>query len=86
MRPDFERRHYEAIAQVLQDSTAAANVMAAMANMLCRDNPRFNSARFIAACMPGANVKARPKKEKPVKVKKVKPAKPNADYLRAVAG
>jgi len=62
--------------------------MAAMANMLCRDNPRFNSARFIAACMPGANVKARPKKDKPDKPKRAKKAKaetPNSDYLNTVA-
>ena len=25
------------------------------------ENPRFDEARFCAACVPGANVKARPK-------------------------
>jgi hypothetical protein len=28
------------------------------------DSPRFDAARFRAACMPGANVRARPKKER----------------------
>lgn len=27
------------------------------------DNPRFNEVRFRAACVPGANVKAQPRKE-----------------------
>ena len=88
MKPDFERRHYEAIAQVLQDSNAAANVIAAMATMLCRDNQRCDPGRFINACMPGANVRAKPKKvkpDKPKRAKKAKPETPNTDYLNTVA-
>jgi hypothetical protein len=65
--PAFQRRHYEALAKSLQAS-CAYDVHAypqwlldceAIAYMLAADNPRFNRARFLAACEEGANVKAR---------------------------
>jgi hypothetical protein len=35
---------------------------AAFVEFFSSDNPRFDEARFLAACVPGANVKARGKK------------------------
>lgn len=60
----FAKRHYEAIAEVIQDIrgrhlNAGLALTCAMANMLQSDNPRFDRARFEAACVPGANVKQR---------------------------
>ena len=36
----------------------------AFVELFTGDNPRFDEARFRAACIPGANVKARPRKPK----------------------
>jgi len=69
----FAKRHYEAIAETLQEvnpdrfvSTRIperrvefANTVRALADLFARDNGRFNRNRFIAACEPGANVRAR---------------------------
>jgi hypothetical protein len=63
----FQKRHYEAIAQTIQNMpTFAASLRAqqestasAFAEMLGQDNPLFNRERFLAACKPGANVRAR---------------------------
>jgi len=34
-------------------------IASGFADMLGRDNPRFDRERFITACTPGANVRAR---------------------------
>ena len=65
--PNFQRRHYEALARVIQDQDAKwfgnnlqiADTAYALANMLQKDNPRFDRERFIAACQPGADVAKR---------------------------
>lgn len=59
----FAKRHYEAIAQVLQDlgiePSERRHVAACFAGMFARDNGQFKRERFLAACEPGANVKLR---------------------------
>lgn len=65
----FQQRHFEAIAQAMQDLRAACittrerrqqtQVERRLADLFARGNPRFNRDRFFAACMPGANVSAR---------------------------
>lgn len=66
----FQQRHYEAIAEVLQvvgtkaydaemSDTALTMVTDAFVHMFKQDNPQFQPHRFIVACEPGANVKAR---------------------------
>ena len=68
----FSKRHYEAIARVLQDchpkeyglahSHAAeqwAFTLKTMADMFAHDNGAFDHDRFKRACVPGANVRAR---------------------------
>jgi len=66
--PRFAKRHYEAIAQAMQDARThlrsdAVNqqecVIHCLADMLAADNPEFKRARFERACEPGANVRAR---------------------------
>jgi hypothetical protein len=68
-RNRFAKRHYEAIALAIQDaierSTSSEMVSgvykaaAQMADMLASDNGQFQRDRFIRACEPGANVRAR---------------------------
>ena len=64
----FNKRHYEAIAQALQDAYPKGdmvlvrpwwNVFEKLADTFTRDNPKFSRARFMSACEPGANVRAR---------------------------
>jgi hypothetical protein len=73
--PKFAKRHYEALAQVIQGLALSNNelsneeleelisvrqgIAGDFANMLGKDNPRFDRERFIRACVPGANVRAR---------------------------
>ena len=68
--PKFAKRHYEAIAEAMQDSCPeqhwAANKRAQwevtrnrLADVFARDNGNFQYDRFIRACEPGANVRAR---------------------------
>ena len=73
--PIFAKRHYKRLAQVVQgvvlshdESSECAlselvsirrGIAGEFAAMLGRDNPRFDRERFIAACAPGANVRAR---------------------------
>ena len=45
----FQRRHYEAIAQVLAYSNANKIIVLQMCAMLRRDNYRFDDERFIKA-------------------------------------
>jgi len=65
----FSKRHYEAIAEAIQEAKrqavteneqlGVATVMHELANTFARDNGQFNKGRFVAACEPGANVRAR---------------------------
>lgn len=68
--PAFAKRHYEALALVMQAECPGANwdpnkraqwivIRNGLADMLARDNAGFVAERFKAACEPGANVKAR---------------------------
>lgn len=68
----FNKRHYETIARVMQTAhpgTGLANDNRAviqwsetckdLAEAFERDNPRFDIIRFMHACRPGANVRAK---------------------------
>lgn len=65
----FEKRHYQTIAQVLQDTapregTAEVlehhmSVIKEFADMFGRDNGNFKRDLFVRACVPGANVRKR---------------------------
>lgn len=68
----FSKKHYEAIAQRLQ-GTHPSVVYASdleveaqwerdclvLASLFRQDNPNFDVDRFLQACEPGANVRAR---------------------------
>ena len=69
---NFNRRHYEAIAAAVQEafldtdgSSERHLAIEDMAQRLCTtfewDNRLFNRIRFLAACVPGANVRNRVK-------------------------
>jgi hypothetical protein len=67
----FQQRHFEAIARTMQRAYPLQNdvyeqrnaqwnqTVSALAYTFECDNPLFNRERFIAACQPGANVRAR---------------------------
>ena len=69
----FNKRHYEAIAQAIQSTKVIGAVkpidltredqwyvdFAALATMFDRDNSLFDKVRFLHACLPGSNVKAK---------------------------
>ncbi len=72
----FAKRHYEAIATVLQDAKTDPVMVhetgkptrrhwdilvERFADMFARDNDMFDRGRFERACVPGANVRARTK-------------------------
>ena len=73
--PIFAKRHYERLASVIQGLVLSHSelsddelgelieirrgIAAEFAEMLGKDNPRFDRDRFIRACVPGANVRAR---------------------------
>jgi hypothetical protein len=68
--PHFAKRHYEAIATVMQEAHPGASAdnrvviqwsetVNDLAEMLARDSGRFCIIRFVRACQPGANVRAR---------------------------
>lgn len=72
----FQQRHYEAIAEALQSPTAhnavdpafaegwhaaVSAIKVDLAEMFQSDNYHFMRDRFMRACEPGANVKARTK-------------------------
>jgi len=67
--PRFAKRHYEAIAQAMQNAQPSPrDVAGCLTWEACRneliqtfraDNPEFKPTRFAAACEPGANVRAR---------------------------
>lgn len=54
------RKDYEKAAIIAQ-RYPYTDVVEAFADFFRDDNDRFDEARFRAACVPGANVKARPK-------------------------
>ena len=67
-RTKFAKRHYEAIALAMQDARFRLRsssldqwqcTIQCLANMLAEENGRFQRERFIRACEPGANVRAR---------------------------
>lgn len=64
----FQQRHFEAIAEVIQELTSdceraelSFTVLEMTKDKLCKlfasDNPNFDLGRFQRACEPGANVK-----------------------------
>ena len=66
----FSKRHYEAIALAMQDAKPLPNwdankhtqwdvCVSRLADAFGRDNGLFKRERFLAACQPGANVRAR---------------------------
>lgn len=69
--PKFNKRHYEAIAQVLQEIKPPTDdkftpmhrqwiiTINELSRLFARDNSGFQLGRFERACEPGANVRAR---------------------------
>jgi hypothetical protein len=70
--PKFAKRHYEAIAQAMQEAMRYAQgydndlcpggvqcAIDELADLFAKDNGQFDRERFIRACVPGANVRAR---------------------------
>ena len=58
----FAKRHYEAIARTHLRCDAIKEhecVIGMLADMFAADNSQFKRERFINACQPGANVRAR---------------------------
>jgi hypothetical protein len=64
----FAKRHYEAIAEAMQEARTHLRcdaikehecVIGMLADMFAADNSQFKRERFINACQPGANVRAR---------------------------
>jgi hypothetical protein len=62
----FAKRHYQAIAATIQSigpnviSGSQREVIASdFADMLASDNANFQRDRFLRACVPGSNVRAR---------------------------
>ena len=70
------KKDYERAATIVQDFAKGFAEGSNDSRVLCArhilsaffsdDNPRFDESRFRAACIPGANVKARPHKPKTV--------------------
>ena len=67
-RNKFAKGHYEAIALAMQHAHVLGNpvqrnqwesVRNELADMFARDNGMFKRDRFMHACEPGANVRAR---------------------------
>jgi hypothetical protein len=68
-RNQFAKRHYEAIALAMQEAKRTAQndrelkgviyAVLELADVFASDNGEFKRERFIAACQPGANVRAR---------------------------
>jgi len=66
----FAKRHYETIAEAMQQACPAAHwdankraqfdvTVTALCAMFKSDNPQFQPERFRTACEPGNNVRAR---------------------------
>jgi hypothetical protein len=66
-RNKFAKRHYEAIATAIQEASRRVNgsndpiavVVDELADVFASDNGMFKRDRFMRACEPGANVRAR---------------------------
>lgn len=67
-KPMFAKRHYEAIATAMQRALPGADspliggwhrVVNALAETFERDNELFKHNRFVIACLPGVDVRAR---------------------------
>ena len=67
-RNKFAKRHYEAVALAMQSAHVIGDparrdqwesVRNELADMFARDNGQFKRDRFMWACEPGANVRAR---------------------------
>ena len=66
-RNQFAKRHYEAIATAIQEARRRVNgsnnpiavVVDEIADLFASDNGMFKRERFVRACEPGANVRAR---------------------------
>ena len=62
------KRDYERAATITQNTPSEHARRGCVENAFVEffegDNPRFDETRFRAACVPGANVKARPRKVK----------------------
>ena len=63
------KKDYERAALIAQrrwraefDVYVRSAIIESFVELFAGDNPRFDEARFRAACVPGANVKARPKR------------------------
>lgn len=55
--PDFQRRHYQAIADAInrsaqlgEDGEVDLVVLTILADLFKRDNPNFNKDKFLTAC------------------------------------
>ena len=73
MAHKFAKRHYEAIALAMQDVDPSrftstddperrvqhAAIVRALTDLFAGDNGQFKRDRFVRACQPGANVRAR---------------------------
>ena len=63
MRPRMHRKQYENAARVVQEAARDAieryAMVRAFSAFFAADNPAFSEERFAAACVSGANVKAR---------------------------
>ena len=65
----FAKRHYEAIAEAMQEAQRYAinddqhkaidRSISELADTFAADNGEFKRDRFVRACVPGANVRAR---------------------------
>jgi hypothetical protein len=66
----FQQRHYEAIAQLMQDvadqrgnkeskAEYRERIIGELCTLFASDNPHFKPERFRLACVPGANVRGR---------------------------
>jgi hypothetical protein len=50
---NMSRKHFQAIATALHDSYATMGVIAAVADALAVQNPRFDRARFVRVALEG---------------------------------
>ena len=65
----FSKLHYEQVAKVMQDTCPLKTdesakiqwtvMVSAFASMFEDDNDNFDKSRFVYACKPGSNVKAK---------------------------
>jgi len=45
-QPDFQRRHYKAIAKAIKDSDNKEEIVINLIGLFSRDNPNFSRIRF----------------------------------------